>query len=108
TVVHPGIDPRYTPGGERSPDPLVMAVGRLAPVKRYDMLVRAAHHARGRIPDLRLHIVGEGYERPRIEAVVDELDAGDWVTLRGHVTEDEKIELYRQAWIIASASAREG
>ena len=46
TVVHPGIDPRYTPGGARSPEPLVMAVGRMAPVKRYDMLVRAAHHAR--------------------------------------------------------------
>ena len=45
TVVHPGIDPRFSPGGERSPDPMVVAVGRLAPVKRYDVLVRAAHHA---------------------------------------------------------------
>ena len=108
TVVHPGIDPRFSPGGERSPHPLVVAVGRLAPVKRYDMLVRAAHHARQRIPDLRLHIVGEGYERPAIEAVVDELDAADWVTLRGRVTDAELVDLYRQTWIVASASAREG
>jgi glycosyltransferase involved in cell wall biosynthesis len=108
TVVHPGIDPRYSPGGKRSPEPLVMALGRIAPVKRYDMLVRAAHHARVRVPGLRLHIVGEGYERPVVEGVIDELDAADWVTLRGHLTEDEKIDLYRQAWIIASASAREG
>jgi glycosyltransferase involved in cell wall biosynthesis len=108
TVVHPGIDPRYAPGGERSPEPLVMALGRIAPVKRYDMLVRAAHHARARVPGLRLHIVGEGYERPEVESVIDELDAADWVTLRGHLTEDEKIDLYRRAWIIASASAREG
>ncbi|MBN2621837.1 MAG: glycosyltransferase family 4 protein [Acidimicrobiales bacterium] len=108
TVVHPGIDPRFSPGGERSPHPLVVAVGRLAPVKRYDMLVRAAHHARQRIPDLRLHIVGEGYERPAIEAVIDELDAADWVTLRGHVTDAELVDLYRQTWIVASASAREG
>ena len=85
TVVHPGIDPRYSPGGDRSrPSPLVVAVGRLAPVKRYDVLVRAAHHARRRVPDLRLVIVGDGYERPRIEAVIDELDAGGWVTLRGY------------------------
>ena len=108
TVVHPGIDPRYSPGGERSPEPLVMALGRIAPVKRYDMLLRAAHHARGRVPGLRLHIVGEGYERPAVEGVIDELDAADWVTLRGHLTEGEKIDLYRGAWIIASASAREG
>jgi glycosyltransferase involved in cell wall biosynthesis len=108
TVVHPGIDPRFSPAGERSPDPLVVAVGRLAPVKRYDMLVRAAHHARARVPGLRLHVVGEGYERPLIESVIDELDAGDWVTLRGHLTDTEVVDLYRQAWLVASASAREG
>ena len=108
TVVHPGIDPRFSPGGERSPEPMVVAVGRLAPVKRYDVLVRAAHHARQQVPGLRLVIVGDGYEKPRVEAVIDELDAGDWVTLRGHVTDGELVDLYRRTWIVASASAREG
>ncbi len=109
TVVHPGVDPRYSPGTTaESPEPLVMAVGRLAPVKRYDALVRAAHAARQRVPNLRLEIVGEGFERPLIESVVDELDAGGWVTLRGSITEAEKIDLFRRAWVIASASAREG
>jgi glycosyltransferase involved in cell wall biosynthesis len=108
TVVHPGIDPRFSPGGERSPDPMVVAVGRLAPVKRYDVLVRAAHHARARVPGLRLVIVGDGYEKPRVHAVIDELDASDWVTLRGHITDSELVDLYRTTWIVASASAREG
>jgi glycosyltransferase involved in cell wall biosynthesis len=52
--------------------------------------------------------VGEGYERPRVEALIDELDAASWVTLRGHVTDGELVDLYRKAWIVASASAREG
>ncbi len=108
TVVHPGIDPRFSPGGERNPEPMVVAVGRLAPVKRYDVLVRAAHHARQQVPGLRLVIVGDGYEKPRVEAVIDELDAGDWVALRGHVTDSELVDLYRRTWIVASASAREG
>jgi glycosyltransferase involved in cell wall biosynthesis len=108
SVVHPGIDPRFSPGGDKAPEPLVMAVGRLVPVKRYDLLVRAAHHARVRVPDLHLHIVGEGYERPLVESVIAELGAGDWVTLRGWLSEDEKIDLSRRAWIIASASGREG
>ena len=108
TVVHPGIDTRYSPGGERSPDPLVIAIGRIAPVKRYDMLVRAAHHARRTVPDLRLHLVGDGYDRPTVEAAIRELDAGDWVTLRGSISDAEKIDLMRQAWVVASASAREG
>jgi glycosyltransferase involved in cell wall biosynthesis len=110
TVVHPGIDPRFSPSADvaRSPDPLVVACGRLAPVKRYEMLVRAAAKARAQVPGLRLHIVGEGYERPSIEATVDEVGGADWVTLRGHLTDAEQLELYRQAWIVASASAREG
>ena len=41
TVVSPGIDPQFTPGGEKSPEPLVVGVGRLVPVKRYDMLIDA-------------------------------------------------------------------
>jgi glycosyltransferase involved in cell wall biosynthesis len=108
TVVHPGIDARFCPGGERAADPLVVAVGRLAPVKRYDSLVRAAHKAREQVPNLRLHIVGEGFERPLVEQTIDELGARDWVTLRGHLTDVEVVDLYRQAWIVASASAREG
>jgi glycosyltransferase involved in cell wall biosynthesis len=110
TVVQPGIDTRFTPGSgdERSADPLVVAVGRLAPVKRYDRLVRAAHLARQQIPNLRLHIVGDGFERPVIEATIDELGAADWVSLRGYLTDAELVDLYRQAWIVASASAREG
>ena len=110
TVVHPGIDPRYTvaPDVAKAPEPLVMAVGRLVPVKRYDRLIRACHHARARCRACQLHIVGEGYERPAIEALVAELDAGGWVTLRGSVSEDDKIDLFRRAWLVASASAREG
>jgi glycosyltransferase involved in cell wall biosynthesis len=108
TVVHPGIDRRFCPGGERDPEPLVTAVGRLAPVKRYESLVRAADRARQAVPNLRLQIVGEGFERPNIEAVIDELGANEWVTLRGHVTDDELVDLYRRSWLVASASAREG
>jgi glycosyltransferase involved in cell wall biosynthesis len=114
TVVHPGIDPRFTPASgpdpeaERSKDPLIVAVGRLAPVKRYDVLVRAAAHARQRIPNLRLHIVGDGYEKPVVEAAIDEVGGQDWVSLRGYLTDAELIDLYRQAWVVASASAREG
>jgi glycosyltransferase involved in cell wall biosynthesis len=108
TVVHPGVDPRFAPGGLRSPVPLAVAVGRLAPVKRYEELVRAAHIARRQVPGLRLHIVGDGFERPAIESLIDELDAAGWVTLRGRITDAELVDLYRRAWIVASASAREG
>ncbi len=108
TVVPPGIDPAFRPGGDRDPQPAILAVGRLVPVKRYDALIRAAAAARATVPGLKLTIVGEGYERPAIERQIEALDAGDWVTLTGRVDPDELVRLYREAWVVASASAREG
>jgi glycosyltransferase involved in cell wall biosynthesis len=55
-----------------------------------------------------LVIVGEGYRRDQLEAQIHEAGAERYVTLAGHVSDDEVIDLYRRAWILASASAREG
>lgn len=108
TVVPPGVDPFFTPGGERSGTPLAVAVGRLVPVKDFPRLVRIVAAARATAPDLQLVIVGEGYERPAIEAQVREVGGEDWVRLAGHVTDEELRDLYRQAWMVVSASVREG
>jgi glycosyltransferase involved in cell wall biosynthesis len=107
-VVPPGVDPIFSPGGERSPTPLVVAVGRLVPVKRYDALIRTVAGVRRQHPDASLVIVSEGYERPALDALVAELDASHWVTFAGHVSDNELVSLYRRAWVVASASAREG
>ncbi len=107
-VVEPGIDERYSPGGTRSEVPLVVAVGRLVPVKRYDVLLRALAEAHRQIPTLRAVIVGEGYERPTLERVRHELGADDYVELRGRVDDAGLLELYRSAWVVASSSLREG
>jgi glycosyltransferase involved in cell wall biosynthesis len=107
-VVSPGIDSMFTPGGKKAADPLVVAVGRLVPVKRYDHLIRAVAEARRRHPRLSLTIVGEGYEREHLDQLVLELDLADSVTFAGRVSDLELVALYRRAWIVASASAREG
>ena len=109
-VVPPGVDPRFTPSTEvpRSPHPLVVAVGRLVPVKRYDLLLSACAEAREVVPDLELAIVGDGYERPALDAQVRSLDADSWVRFTGFLRDHELVDLYRRAWVVASASAREG
>jgi glycosyltransferase involved in cell wall biosynthesis len=108
TVAPPGIDGRFTPGGQRSTVPLVVAVGRLVPVKRFDALVRALVAVKAEQPELRAVIVGEGYERPALEALRDELGATEWLSMPGHVSDNELVSWYRQAWVVASASQREG
>lgn len=55
-----GVDPVFRPGGAKTAHPSILAVGRLAPVKRFDRVIDAAVEARRRVPDLRLDIVGGG------------------------------------------------
>ncbi len=108
SVAPPGVDDRFTPGGHRSPTPLVVAVGRLVPVKRFDELFRGLAKAKADHPDLEAVVIGEGYERPALEALRDELGAHDWLRMPGRVADHELVSWYRKAWVVASTSQREG
>lgn len=108
TVVPPGIDPKFSPAGEKSPTPLVAAVGRLVPVKRFHLLIDALVALKQRHPALEALIVGEGYERDALEAQVRARGAQGWLRLPGRLPDDELVGLYRRAWVLASTSAREG
>ncbi len=106
-VVPPGIDPGFSPGAE-APDPTVVAVGRLMPSKNFPALLDAMAAVRRKVPNARLRIIGEGYERPNLERRIAELGAAEWCTLEGRVAAEVLLEAYRSAWIVASTSRAEG
>jgi glycosyltransferase involved in cell wall biosynthesis len=108
TAVDNGVDPYFFPAGARRPEPTVVAVARLAPVKRFELLLESVAAARATVPDARLRIIGDGPLRPELEAWITAHDAGGWATLLGHVTRGHLREEYRRAWIVASASLAEG
>ncbi|MDZ4824930.1 MAG: glycosyltransferase family 4 protein [Actinomycetota bacterium] len=108
SVVPPGVDTRFAPGGTKSPTPLVVAVGRLVPVKQMHLLMDALAELKPRIPELTAMLVGEGYSRGELEARRRELGAEDWIALPGRLSDGELVALYRRAWVLASASAHEG
>lgn len=108
TAVPNGTDPRFSPGGTKTAHPSIIAVARLAPVKRFGLLLDSVAAARRRVPDLRLTIAGDGPERAALEAQVADLDAAEWVDFTGAVTHDDLVDHYRRSWIVASASLAEG
>jgi glycosyltransferase involved in cell wall biosynthesis len=107
-VAPPGIDARFSPGGAKAPQPLIVAVGRLVPVKRFDLLVDALVRVRAEHPTLSAVIVGEGYERTALEDQIRAAGAGEWLTLPGRLDDPTLVDLYRRAWLVASTSLREG
>jgi glycosyltransferase involved in cell wall biosynthesis len=108
SVVPPGVDPTFTPGGTREPTPLVVAVGRLVPVKRFGLLVDALGELKASHPGLRAVIVGEGYERETLEQQLATRGASEWISLPGRVDHETLLDLYRRAWVVASTSLHEG
>ncbi len=108
SVSPPGVEPQFSPHGERSAAPLVVAVGRLVPVKRFHLLIEALVTMKARHPRLEAVIAGEGYERGALEALIRRFGAESWISLPGYVSEEALIDLYRRAWVVASTSLREG
>jgi len=70
----------------------VLAVSRLHPLKRLDLLVEAA--ALCGAPWLRFKIAGEGEEHARLQARIEELGLSGRVELLGAVGEAELLDLY--------------
>ena len=79
----PNAAPR--PKAERSDvqAPLVVAAGRLMPVKRYDLLIEAFAKVVAVRPEWRLRIYGQGPERATLRAAVDAHRLNDHVFLMG-------------------------
>lgn len=107
-VVPPGIDEKFHPFGDKSDTPLVVAVGRLMPSKRFDDLIATMAKVRALVPTTELVIVGDGYERPALEAQIASLGSQSWIRLAGRVSDEELLSLYRKAWLVTSASIAEG
>jgi glycosyltransferase involved in cell wall biosynthesis len=77
-------------------------------VKRYDVLIDALASIKRRHPQLEAIIASEGFERLALEERIRSHEAESWIRLPGRVSDAELVDLYRRAWVVASASAREG
>ncbi|TBH21911.1 glycosyltransferase [Thermus thermamylovorans] len=92
--------PWFRPGEE----PVVLGVGRLVPQKDFSLLIRAFAKVRQRVPS-RLLILGEGPERPALEALVRGLGLEAYVEMPGFMA--NPYPYMRRASVLALSSASE-
>ena len=71
--------------------PVVGTMGRLAEVKRQDLLIRGFARIAGRHPEGRLVLIGEGPERTALERLVAELGLGGRVLFVGYRPDPERL-----------------
>ena len=91
TTIHDAFEPAGWPckplGGppEVGRAPRLVAVGRLWPQKRYDVVLRCMREIVRAFPEAHLTIAGEGPARPELEGLADELGLGQSVSMPGLV-----------------------
>lgn len=93
TIVPFGVDcVRFAPAPGAGPAiPTIGLAKALEPKYGHEVLVRALALLRERLPGtpVQLEFAGEGFLRPRLEALVQELGLADRVTFRGRLAPDE-------------------
>ena len=86
--------------------PLLLGVGRLAPEKGFDRLIRAFPSCLQIFSGARLVILGDGAQRAKLEGLIQDLDLGGSVSLPGWV--DDPGPWYRKADLFVLPSHYEG
>lgn len=108
-IVHCGVIPaRYDNGPRSEPGKRILFVGRLAAVKGVPLLLEALFHLKGRHPQARLTLVGDGPERPSLEALTRRLDLSDLVEFAGYSDEAGVASHLAQADLLVLPSFAEG
>ena len=92
--------------GLTSEEIAVVAVGRLEPQKRFDLLLRAFAPLAARRPELKLFIAGDGSSRQMLEAERERLGLGRASRLLGHVA--DPADVYQAADVFVQSADYEG
>ena len=81
----------------------VLAIGRLEPVKGFDLLIESWVNV-----NKKLLIVGDGPEHSKLNSLIDKHSLGDFITITPSVSKEGLIEYYQKASLLIVSSRREG
>jgi len=86
----------------REAGPHLLAIGRLAPEKGFDLLLTALVTLRGRFPHMEVAIAGMGGEETRLRALAEELNLQDRVHFLGAVPEPARLFSSPDLFVLSS------
>ena len=92
---------------ERDSNSLIV-IGRLVPQKGHVYLFDALTYVRELVPEVKLHVVGDGPIRSQLEQYVRQKKLHNNVVFTGRITDDEKRALLWSSSLFVSPSLQEG
>ena len=84
--------------------PHLVALGRVEPYKRLDLLLRSMPRIVAAVPETTLSIVGRGQDLPRLKRLTDRLGLRQHVSFSGYVMECHKEALLQSAALLVQCS----
>jgi phosphatidylinositol alpha-1,6-mannosyltransferase len=106
-----GTSPEASMGGVIAPRPCALIVGRMARdegYKGHEQLIDLWPRVQQRCPDARLWVVGDGDDRPRLEALARARGVDGPITFTGRISDAALGELYRKCRFFVLPSRDEG
>jgi glycosyltransferase involved in cell wall biosynthesis len=110
TVISNGIDLRFFYGSKRSyptSQPRILHVGRIAPEKNTEEVIRAFVLLKREIPDALLTIVGDGPVLIDLKREASELNVADSINFMGYRSRTDLPQIYHDHDLFVTASAME-
>ncbi|MEO0293342.1 MAG: glycosyltransferase family 4 protein [candidate division WOR-3 bacterium] len=108
-IVYNGIDlNRYFPQKKKTEEPTIVCLNRMKRYKRIDILLEAIPEVLRKISKLKVFIVGEGDDLPRLKKLAFKKRIEKVVNFTGFVPEGEKISLLSGSWVSVNTSPIEG
>jgi glycosyltransferase involved in cell wall biosynthesis len=96
---------RFREGARQKVWGRMVYVGRIAPHKGLTMLIDSFKTIRDKRPEVELFIAGSGTLLPAIRQYAEGIQG---IHVLGQISEEEKVELLRTAWLFMMPSTREG
>ena len=108
-IVFNGVDiESYHSGAKITKNPTIICLARMKKYKRMDILLDTIPEVLKEIPDLKVTLVGEGDDLPRLKEISRKNKIEDVVEFTSFVLTKKKTELLASSWVSVNTSPKEG
>ena len=88
--------------------PIIGHLGRLKKYKSADHLLRAFQIVRQEMPEVQLHVIGDGTHRAELEKLSQDLGIADSIQFLGYLSQQETVRRLHLMSVLANCSVKEG